>query len=114
MKKLSVFFFALTVMIGVSNVMAQSSSFSGKWIIDQEEKPGVISHLTITGDGNCYEISRTKAPEEKWAAMLDSESRKMYSVLGGLLVYLVHDPATDRLTAYKAKNDKKLLELKRN
>jgi hypothetical protein len=38
----------------------------------------------------------------------------MYSVLGGLLVYLVHDPANDRLTAYKAKNDKKLLELKRN
>jgi len=114
MKKSTVLFFALTLTMGVSHLMGQSSSFSGKWIIDQEEKPGIISHLTITGDGNCYEISRTKAPEEKWAAMLDSESKKMYSVLGGLLVYLVHDPANDRLTAYKAQNDKKLLELKRN
>jgi len=111
---LSLAFFALTVcLLSSKTSIAQSEKFISKWVITPEKPEGIISHLTISKKGNGFEVSRTKAPDERWSALFDAKNQKLIAILDGKMVYFTYDSKTDRLMSYDSDTNKKLDELKK-
>ena len=107
------FFTFLTAVLLSVNVIAQSNKFFGKWVITPETPSNIISHLTISEKGNGFEISRTKAPDDKWSALIDNKSQKMIAIIDGRMVYFTYDNKTGLLILFDYESDAKICELKK-
>ncbi len=111
---LIVAFLALAVCIFLTNKSyAQSEKFIGKWVITPEMPNNVISHLTILQKGKGFEVSRTKAPEEKWSALFDSKNQKLVAIIDGKMFYFTSDNNTGNLFIFDSETNKKMFELKK-
>jgi hypothetical protein len=107
-------FISLTVcLFSTKTSCAQSEKFIGKWVITPERTDNLVSHITISKKGNGFEISRTKAPDEKTNALFDLKNQKMVAILGNKMVYFTHDSITDHLLSFDSETNKKLFELKK-
>lgn len=109
---LAVLAFFIGLLLSV-NAIAKSNKFVGKWVITPEALSNIISHLTISGKGNGFEISRTKAPDEKWSALFDNESHKMIAIIDGKMVYFTYDNKTGLLKLFDNETEVKIYELKK-
>ena len=107
-------FLAMTVCLLASTTScAQSEKFIGKWVITPKAPDGKISHITISVKGKGFEISRTKAPDEKTSALYDLKNQKMVAIIDGKMLYFTYLSDTDHLTCFDSDTNKKLFELQR-
>jgi hypothetical protein len=109
---LASFAFFIVLLLSV-NAIAQSKNFVGKWVITPEAPSNIISHLTISEKGNGFEISRTKAPDEKWSALFDNKSLRMIAIIDGKMVYFTCDNKTGLLNLFDNESGAKICELKK-
>jgi len=109
---LASFVFFIVMLLSV-NASSQSENFVGKWVITPSAPSNVISHLTISEKGNGFEISRTKAPDEKWSALFDKRNFRMVAIINGKMVYFTYDSKTGLLNLFDNETDAKICELKK-
>jgi len=107
------FFVFLAGLLFSVNAIAQSKNFVGKWVITPSAPSNIISHLTISEKGNGFEISRTKAPDDKSSALFDDKSLKMIAIIDGKMVYFTYDNKTGLLNLFDYETDAKICELKK-
>jgi hypothetical protein len=106
----------VAIIIGLFSTLtclAQSEKFIGKWEITPYAPTGTVSHITISLNGNGYEISRTQEPDDRWSALFDKKSLKMVAIIDGKMVYFTYNSKTGLLNLFDYESEAKICELKK-